>query len=431
MHSNKEINVQAVISGFAIFSVFFGAGNLIFPPYLVVLAGSGWTVFIGFVIGDAVIAAIAIVVAAQWPDRRFGLFARSGKAFYYIICIVSTCTSGPLVVIPRTCAVSYEVGILPYFPSCPRLLYSLIFFGIAFALTIKPSQVMDNLGKYLTPVLILVCVIIDIRAFSNPIGFNRSTALIDNLFKEGLIMGFQTFDALGGISISMVILEGLTPKGFTEKKEQSQVLIRGGVLAAVCLAVVYAGLYYMGEGVSQNYGADASTTELLVTCVNLAMGNSGQALLSIATILACLTTAIGSIASPAIWLNWFFKGRFKHTYEVTVIVVTLIGIYVSNLGVSAIIKITDPIVTALCPPQFSLVITGMFNKWIKSDWAFILTAWGGTLIGALDVMGSSIVQALPLYNVGACWLIPAIVLTIVGNFIPSKKNRLDDNLGKD
>ena len=430
MHSQKELNTQAIISGFAIFSVFFGAGNLIFPPYLGVLSGSGWAMFAGFVVGDAGIAALAVYIAAQLPDRRYGLFARSGKLFYYFAVLVMCFTTGPFVVIPRTCAVSYEVGLLPYFPNLPRLVYSIIFFAIAFALTIKPSQVMDNLGKYLTPVLILVCVIIDIRAFANPIGFNRTTALVDNLFKEGLIQGYQTFDALGGISISIVLIEGLVPKGFTNLDEQRTILVRAGVLSAICLAVVYAGLYYMGEGVSANYGADASTTELLVTCVNLAMGNSGQLLLSVATVLACLTTAIGSLAGPGIWLQWALKGR-KHVYEICVTVVTLIGVYVSNLGVTTILKIASPLCSMFCPPAFGLVVVGFGIKKIKSDWAFILTAWGLTIWGALDVFGSSLVTYCPFYNIGLGWLIPCLVLAAIGAFIPSKKNRLDDNLGRD
>ena len=211
--TNKDI----IVVGFALFAMFFGAGNLIFPPFLGVVSGSSWiTGFAGFILADVGLALLAILAAARCNGEVSKVLSRSGKNLAIILGSAIMICLGPLVAIPRTSATTFEMGVQPLFSGFSPILFSIIFFDATFILTIKPSKVVDIIGAYLTPALLVALAILIIKGIIIPIGEMSSTPLIENLFSEGIKQGYQTMDALGAVALSAVIITSLANKGYKD-----------------------------------------------------------------------------------------------------------------------------------------------------------------------------------------------------------------------
>ena len=123
-------NLDIIIIGFAIFATFFGAGNLIFPPYLGVLSGEQWyAAFAGFLVGDVILSILAVIVSCKYNSRGIGVLSRVGEKFAVVMgCIMLACI-GPLMSIPRTGATTFEISIQPLFPNANPVVFSIIFFA--------------------------------------------------------------------------------------------------------------------------------------------------------------------------------------------------------------------------------------------------------------------------------------------------------------
>ena len=155
----SKINKDVIILGFALFAMFFGAGNLIFPPFLGVISGSNWLIgFGGFILSDVGLALLAIIAAAKCNGEVDKVLSRSGKKLGIMLGSAIMICLGPLLAIPRTAATTFEMGISPLFDGFSPVLFSIIFFAMTFILTIKPSKVVDVIGQFLTPALLIALV---------------------------------------------------------------------------------------------------------------------------------------------------------------------------------------------------------------------------------------------------------------------------------
>ena len=419
--TNKKLDI--FIIGFAIFATFFGAGNLIFPPYLGVLAGKSWVpAFAGFLIGDVVLAVMAVIVSGKYKSRGIGVLSRVGEGFSVIMgCIMLACI-GPLMAIPRTAATTYEISILPLTDAVNPIVFSIVFFAITLVLTVRPSKVVDNVGKFLTPALLVALTVLIIKGFITPLGEARSDAYITNLFAEGLAQGYQTMDAFGGTVIAIIIMASILSKGYTDEKEQKSIIVKAGLVAGVCLALVYGGLCYVGTTVSTQYGADVGQTELVVFITNALLGNGGMVLLGIIIALACLTTAIGTASAVAQFFAGVTNNRIK--YEWWVIGICIFSAIISNFGVSTIIQFSGPILGIIYPVVVAMILLSIFSEKIKNDNVFRFAAYMALLIGILGLLGVSFVNKLPLAAFGMNWLVPTAIAALIGFFVPSKKKEL-------
>lgn len=415
---NKKMDI--LIIGFMIFATFFGAGNLIFPPYLGVLAGKSWMVaFGGFLIGDVVLAVMAVIVSGKYKSKGIGVLSRAGEKFSVIVgCIMLACI-GPLMAIPRTAATTYEIAILPLTSSVNPVIFSIVFFAITLVLTVRPSQVVDNVGKFLTPALLIALAVLIIKGFLTPLGEVRTDSYIENLFAEGLAQGYQTMDAFGGTVIAIIIMTAIAGKGYTDEKEKKSVIVKAGIVAGICLALVYGGLCYVGTTVSQQFGAEVGQTELVVYITNALLGNGGMILLGIIIALACLTTAIGTASAVAQFFAGVTNNKIK--YEWWVIGICVFSAVISNMGVSSIIQFSGPILGVIYPVVVAMILLSIFSEKIKSDNAFRFAAYMALFIGILGLAGVSAVNRLPLASFGLNWFVPTAIAAIVGFFVPSKQ----------
>ena len=427
---NNEIRTRDLfIIGFALFAMFFGAGNLIFPPYLGLISGPQWWVgFLGFTITDAGLGLLAIIALSKYDGNLNVLASRVNKTFAIIISTAIILCIGPFLATPRTAATTYEIGILPIFgESVNRYLFSVVFFIIACLLSIRPSKVVDIVGKFLTPSLILCMAVLIVKGIVSPIGEIANTTMIDNVLEKGITDGYQTMDAIAGCMFALVVLNAVKTRNYSSQALEIKATIYSGIIAAVCLAFIYGGLLYLGAQTSSLgiYDVNTDNTQLLVDITNKVLGGTGVYILAIITALACLTTAIGLISAAGNFFSDMSKG--KVSYELVVVLCSIVSCAISMLGVSQIIKISAPILQILYPCAMTIVLIGLFNEKIKDDIVFKIPAIVSLVFGFLFVLQEKellgkfgeTLKALPLSKFGLGWVVPMILGLVLAMIISS------------
>ncbi|KKY01736.1 MULTISPECIES: branched-chain amino acid transport system II carrier protein [Paraclostridium] len=428
----KNTNKDIIIVGFALFAMFFGAGNLIFPPFLGLISGESWmTGFSGFILADVGLALLAIAAAAKCGGDVNKILGRAGKSLSKVVGIAIMICLGPLLAIPRTAATTFEMGVQPIIGnSVSPVIFSIIFFAIVLLLTIRPSKVVDIIGKVLTPALLVALALLIIKGIITPLGQISPDTLVDNVFSNGVSQGYQTMDALGAVALSTIIIASLHNKGYESNSEKVSLTIKAGIVAGIALCFVYGGLTFLGATISQNFaGQDISSisqASLIVGITEQLLGYPGKAILGIIVSLACLTTAIGLTSATGQYFTKITNNKLK--YEVVVIVVCVFSAIVSNFGVDTIIKFSAPILDMVYPVTILLVITTLFKDQIKNDNAIKGAAYVTLIISVLGVVNSlsstyglpvhiPFLELLPFAKLGFNWIVPAIVGGIVGNFV--------------
>lgn len=424
-----------IVVGFALFSMFLGAGNLIFPPYLGLHAGETWLpALIGFLLTGVGLPLMTVYATLRSGGTIMTLARYVGRPFGRLLGLIVVLSIGPMFAIPRTAATTYEVGIATIVPSVPIEVSSIVFFVIVWALTINRSKVVDRLGKYLTPFLLLTLFAIVVAAVINPIGTPGAAAEPAYNFAGGFTEGYQTMDALAASMFAGVALSNIVARGYNNREEQLSMSIRCGVIAAVLLGLVYCGLTYGGAGAPGAFPADIDRSALLIGMTSGLLGSIGAYCLSIAVILACLTTAIGLTVTTGEYFNELSGGKLSYKLVVTLTVIA--ALLISVLGVTTIINLAVPFLNMVYPVLMALVICNCLDRFIPNKNAYIGALIGAFLISFIDglsAVGSLGISAdwidsllefkanLPLASFGLSWVIPAVVLAIVCSFIPRKK----------
>jgi len=427
-----------ITCGFALFAIFFGAGNLIFPPYLGILSGDRWfESMIGFLLADPVLPILGVIVTMQLGGRADDLGKRVSPKFAKIIGTVAILTIGPFFAVPRTGATTHEIFVQPLFgANAPILITSVVFFAITLWVAIKPNSVIDYIGNILTPVLLVILTVIVTKSIINPpdpMAITSTTGLFTNGFKEG----YQTMDALGAALMAGIVSTDLIRRGYSDEKTKMKASIGVGLVAFVLLALVYGGLTYAGATVGGHYAADIPRTDLLIGMTTLLLGDIGKTALGVAVALACLTTSIGLISTCGNYFETISNGKLK--YKTVVTIATLVSFSISLLGVESLITIAVPVLTAIYPVIIVLIIMSIFDAKIKYNWTYtgaVIGAFAVSLIEGLGLFGkmaniavleslSGLIQVLPLADLGFAWVIPSIVGSVIFMLISKFTNKGD------
>lgn len=427
-----------ITCGFALFAIFFGAGNLIFPPYLGVLSGDRWfESMIGFLMTDPVLPVLGVLVTMKLGGRADDLGKRVSPKFAKLIGLVAILTIGPFFAVPRTGATTHEIFVQPLFGAdAPILITSVIFFAITLWVSINPSKVIDYVGNILTPVLLVILTVIVTKSIIAPpdaLVATGTTGLFANGFKEG----YQTMDALGAALMAGIVSTDLIRRGYKDEKTKLKASIGVGLVAFVLLALVYGGLTYAGATVGGHFAADTPRTELLIGMTTLLLGDLGKFALGFAVALACLTTSTGLVSTCGNYFETISDGKLKYKHVVTVATVVSFGI--SLLGVEKLIAIAVPVLTAIYPVVMVLIILSIFDKKIKYNWTYSGAVVGAFTVSLLEGVGlfgqmtgmvalgnlGKFVQVLPLAQLGFGWIIPSIAGSILFTLISKYTNMGD------
>ena len=424
MQEQKRRQSDFMVVGFALFAVFFGAGNLIFPPYLGLESGTKWFPALAcFVIADAGLAIMTVLAIVRLGDGQ-NLLGRLPKKISLICMDLVMAIVGPALCIPRTCATTFEMGAHVLFPKLSSWVFGLLFFALVAVLTIRPGKVVDIVGKYLTPMLLVTIAVLCVKGILSPIGEIGAPLDGVNALKDGFLNGYQTMDVLGALAITIVILRTVKDKGYGDKKAQMKVISRAGIVAAAALFLVYGGLAYLGATAGGLGLGDIGHTDLVVLVTELLLKRFGVILLALIVFFACLTTAVGLVSSAAAYFEGRLKGRLSYTK--LVLIICGISMLISNVGISTMIRFAAPLLSVLYPLLLTQIILSFFSEKIRKNTVFAGAALGAVIPMLADAaygfgLPFGFITRLPLYELGFVWVIPAVMGGLIGALIPEKK----------
>lgn len=423
---------------FMLFSMFFGAGNLIFPPFLGQNAGSQTVpAMIGFLATAVILPVLGVAVVAKFDgvDRLAQNVSDKFAVFFAVLVCLSI---GPGLGIPRAASVPFEMAVAPYLAEGTNLRvwmvgYSLVFFIVSLWLSINPGKLVDWIGTILTPcllgligVMFVAFLVVGEKQIAAP-----QTVYAVAPFLQGFSEGYQTMDTLGGLNFGLVIVTTLGSLGVKEKKDTLRYTMQTGTYAGIILAIVYIMLTYMGMHSSGVYPIQENGAWTLRCIVYQLFGNPGAILLAAIFTLACLTTCVGLINSIAQYFSTLFK---KLTYNQWVYIIVGVSFLICNLGLSAILSISVPILNAIYPMAIVLIVMGIYHElWQNNRYVYPLTVSGTgcvSVVYALDSVGvplgvlGEMFHALPLYSLGFGWVCVAVVTLVVSvviNYVGKRK----------
>ena len=350
---NKKFK-DIIIVGFALFAIFFGAGNLIFPPYLGVLAGTEYKkAMLGFLLTDPVLPILGVIITAKLGGAAEDLGKRVGNNFSKVLGTVTILTIGPLFAVPRTAATTHEV-----FPGTPLWVTSLIFFILTAIFVFNETGVIDKIGKYLTPGLVIILLVIIVKCIVDPIGV-MNVATENQIFLKGFAEGYQTMDALGAALMTGIVVSDLKRKGYLNEQERVKLVKWVGLVAFLLLAIIYGGLIYVGATASKIYTVQYTRVDILLGTVQHILGSAGKFAIGIAVSLACLTTSVGLSAVAGDFLSGITKNKLG--YKPIVLATVFVSGLISLAGVEGLINAAVPILSTVYPIIMVLIFLGIFD----------------------------------------------------------------------
>lgn len=401
------------VLGFALFSLFFGAGNLILPPQLGFRAGSfWWLAALGFCLSAVAVPMMGILAHARLQGSMFDFARKVSPLFSLVYCLLVYGISLALPA-PRTASVTHEMAVAPYLDAAPWLT-SLVYFGAVFAIVVNRSRMSDLIGKWLTPAILLVLLLILGNLLWAPTQA-PGESLLEAPLRAGILEGYQTFDAIGAVVVGGVILISLRLQQPDLTAVQRFRAISGaGQIAGFSLLLLYAGLMACGAFMNGRADPDISRTGLLAQMSTQALGVGSAYLLSLLIALACFTTAVGIVTGTADFVKSRF-GESERAYKITALAGCLVGVVIGQGSVDWIIAIALPALMFIYPLTIVLIAMNalplhwtpkiVFRAVVAVTLLFSLPDFLASigLEGAID-WGQ---QYIPLHKQGLGWLLPA------------------------
>ncbi|REE27889.1 LIVCS family branched-chain amino acid:cation transporter [Winogradskyella pacifica] len=424
---------ELLITSFALFSLFFGAGNLLLPPLLGYNSGDDWIlVTIGFMITAVVIPILGILAHARLQGTLFDFGKKVSPSFSLIYCILIYIIA-VAIPSPRTAAATHEIAIFPAFGTSP-LLTSFIYFSLVLVFVLNRSKILSLIGKFLTPfIVIMLLAVISIGLFSSE--FSTGISQFETPIATGILEGYQTFDAIGAVVVGAVIIISLNFKNMAvEAYSSKRTLIRkSGFIAGLGLFVIYAGLisvgaYYSSEiNINADLSSDMQRANLLRDISISALGEFGNTVLSVLISLACFTTAIGIVAGTAD----YFKGLLNDSqtvYVITAVLASVLGVAMGQLDFNSIIVVAIPVLLFIYPITIVLILLNVLPEKIATPLVFRMVILVTFLFSIPDVVGfispsedlAMVTNYIPFSSQSLGWVLPAFLVFVISSFVQQK-----------
>lgn len=435
----KTLSTRDIISlGCMAFALFMGAGNIIFPPIIglhsgenILYSGSG------FLISAVGLPVVTIVALARVGGKMNQLSEHLGPVTGLILALVCYLCLGPLFVVPRTTTVSFEVGISPLIGNDGHQLaiYSLIYFALVYLFSLYPGKLLDLIGGVLAPIKIVALIILGASAFFVVWHYHLgsvSEAYHSHPFSNGFVSGYLTMDTLSALVFGGVIVNAIHSRGVSESTLITRYTIIAGLIAGSGLILVYIALFRLGL-VSYEFVPDASNgAEVLHAFVQHTFGETGSLFLALLIFIACLVTAIGLTSACASW----FSNLIPLSYKTMVLVIAVLSFGISNLGLTRLITVSVPLLTAVYPPCIAIVLLSFTTSWWKNParvfapvvavacvFGLVDGIIASPLNGMLNQVPSHLLKPLPLFSQSLEWLLPCAVVLVIASVIDGKKRQ--------
>ncbi|NMM64998.1 branched-chain amino acid transport system II carrier protein [Clostridium sp. P21] len=433
---------QNLLIGSLLFGLFFGAGNLIFPVQMGQKAGNHTLIAtIGFLITGVGLPMVGIVASAlSKSESLFDMAKPISPRYASIFTCLLYLTIGPLFAIPRTATVAFEVGIHPFISNeylkVGLIIFSLIFFAITIYFSLKPGQILDWVGKYLTPTFLVLLSVLLIATFIKPMGQASQYVAQGNYAAQplftGLLDGYNTMDALASLAFSIIIISNIQKLGIKDSNSIAAETCKSGLVSVVGMAIIYASLAYMGATSLGSVNRADNGGSILSMVSNHYFGVVGKVLLAAIVGIACIKTAIGLITSCSEMFSEMFSKSIS--YKKYAVLFTLVSFVIANFGLENIIQLSVPVLMFLYPLAITLILLSVLAPFIHKQSDVYKWTTGLTIIAAFfdlckalpqSMQGNVIVTQivnfahlyLPGFDYGFGWTLPALCGFFIGLII--------------
>lgn len=429
---------QYLVVASLLFGLFFGAGNLIFPIHLGQMAGANWGMAtFGFLVTAVLLPLLAVLaISASHAKGVYDIGIPLGPKFALAFMVLIHLTLGPLFATPRTASISFSVGLAPILPQkysqISLLLFSAVFFILAFIISYKQSSILESIGKILNPLFLVLLFFIFLLAAISPMGAAKQQSVTPAYqtmpFFNGFLQGYNTMDALAGLAFGYTIVSAVKQLGKTSAKSNAKVTAKAGVLATSAIGIIYICLIWLGATTLNHFKIAPEGGTTFNQIVTYYLGDFGHALLATLVTLTCLTTAVGLLAAFA---QDFHRSFNKISYHTWLLIMTVASFITANFGLDTIISWSTPMLMFLYPIAIVLIILSITGPLFNHDAIVYYWAVGLTLIPAIFDMIASFppvvsqqpwalqLQAiqtrfLPFAKIGMDWVIPTIIGLVIG-----------------
>lgn len=407
--------------GLMLFMLFYGAGNLIFPPFIGQQAGTNTLyAMAGFLVTGCGLP-LAGVIAVCYSGKNLREIASRVYPWYGVFMVAAiSLTIGPFFAVPRNGSTSFELCVAPYVPDewkpAALLGYSAVFFALVWWFSISPSKLVDRVGKIMTPIMLVFLFLLFLFYTVSPLGEWQAPAAekyatAATAFTSGILEGYNTMDGLAGLLFGILVASAIRDGGVTEQAAIARQTLRSGAVAILFMSVLYLYLSCIGASSVPVVGLAENGAPVFIAVMFHYFGAAGPAAMSVVVLLACLTTAIGLIASVSVLFHEMLP---RISMKLFAVLFTFIAFALSNLGLTAIIAAAIPVLVFLYPLTVALILLTFTAPWY-GDAPFVhraatlaaaipaaydgLHAAGVTMPAIDAVMGN-----LPLAAHGLAWL---------------------------
>lgn len=428
-----------VMIGVMIFSLFFGAGNLIFPPIIGKQAGTNMIVTMLFFSITAIIFPILGIIAVAKSEGLKKLSNRVDPVFSVIFTTAVYLALGPALAMPRAGTVPFEIAIAPYLPEGMSakpilLIYTTVFFGVVYWLSLSPHKLLDRISKITSPAFLVLIFMLFIGTFIKPMGaYGRPEEIYSRNFGlQGFLDGYLTLDALAGLNYGLVVAYVVKSKIDDEESKFTKTVIRTGIIAAIMLFTVYMMLAHVGAASASMFPQTKNGAEILTQTMRYSYGNFGAVLLALMFIIACLNIGVGLTISLSQYFNSLIK---KVPYKAWATIWVFWSYILANLGFQKIMEYSIPVLLAIYPPSLVLIILALLDKQIKSDKIiYRCTVYPTVVISIINTLSkinitipvlTKFVKNLPLQSADLEWVLVTVICFIISFGVTKLRKKIN------
>ena len=435
MTTKKLTLRQKILVAGTLFGMFFGAGNLIFPVHLGQMAGrNALPAIIGFIITAVGIPILGVAaIGVTHSDGLQTLSGKVGKGYGIFFTCLLYLTIGPLFAIPRCATVSFTTGITPLLGAdSPERLYLLLFSAVFFAFvlffSLRPGKITVWIGKIINPLFLFFFAVLMLAALLAPGAAVSAVEPVEayrsDAFFPALIEGYGTMDAIAGLAFGIVVIDVIRRMGVDNDDAIAEDVLSSGLLTGALMALIYVVSIVVGAQSRGLFELSENGGIALTQIAGHYLGGVGLFILAFTITFACLKTSIGLVTACAETFSKMTNGKIS--YRSWAILFTVFSFAVSNIGLSAIIEYSIPMLMLIYPPAIALILLAFLGKFFAHDRtvyiATMIGTWAAAIFDCMKTLPAPVQAALhldspiafaaahlPLFDKNLGWLLPAVI----------------------
>ena len=449
MTTKKLTLRQKILVAGTLFGMFFGAGNLIFPVHLGQMAGqNALPAIIGFIITAVGIPILGVAaIGVTHSDGLQTLSGKVGKGYGIFFTCLLYLTIGPLFAIPRCATVSFTTGITPLLGAdSPERLYLLLFSAVFFAFvlffSLRPGKITVWIGKIINPLFLFFFAVLMLAALLAPGAAVSAVEPVEayrsDAFFPALIEGYGTMDAIAGLAFGIVVIDVIRRMGVDNDDAIAEDVLSSGLLTGALMALIYVVSIVVGAQSRGLFELSENGGIALTQIAGHYLGGVGLFILAFTITFACLKTSVGLVTACAETFSKMTNGKIS--YRSWAILFTVFSFAVSNIGLSAIIEYSIPMLMLIYPPAIALILLAFLGKFFAHDRtvyiATMIGTWAAAIFDCMKTLPAPVQAALhldapiafaaahlPLFDKNLGWLLPAVIGFAAGMAIRASRRQ--------